>query len=113
LGMKTPLLYILLFRQCLQKTRRPAMCTAEVLDLFVPGILVLLAFGSGMGAGWLIVSDVNNGIIERLRVTPASRFAMLLGGVLKDVVVFIVDASIVFGMSSRFVCGIAFLVVWL
>src|SRR5699024_12258213 len=74
----------------------------EVLDMVVPGILVRLAFCSGMGAGLLMVFDLNNGIIERLRVTPASRFAMLMGGVLKDVVAFIVPAIIVLVISSLF-----------
>ncbi|MBU5467020.1 ABC transporter permease [Virgibacillus sp. MSJ-26] len=101
-GLMTPFLYILLFSPLLKKITRPAMSTAEVLDMFVPGILVLLAFGSGMGAGWLMVFDLNNGIIERLRVTPASRFAMLMGGVLKDVVAFIVPAIIVLVISSLF-----------
>src|SRR5699024_6335318 len=101
-GLMQPFLYILLFSPLSKKITRPAMSTAEVLDMFVPGILVLLAFGSGMGAGWLMVLDLNNGIIERLRVTPASRFAMLMGGVLKDVVAFIVPAIIVLVISSLF-----------
>lgn len=78
------------------------MTTAQVLDMFVPGILVLLAFSSGMGAGWSMVFDLKSGIIERLRVTPASRFAMLMGGVLKDVVAFLIPAIIVLVISSLF-----------
>lgn len=101
-GVMTPFLYILLFSPLLKKITQPTMSTAEVLDMFVPGILVLLAFGSGMGAGWTMVFDLNNGIIERLRVTPASRFAMLMGGVLKDVVAFLVPAIIVLACSSMF-----------
>lgn len=101
-GLMTPFLYILLFSPLLKKLTQPAMSTAEVLDMFVPGILVLLAFGSGMGAGWLMVFDLNSGIIERLRVTPASRFAMLMGGVLKDVVAFLIPAIIVLSFSSLF-----------
>src|SRR5699024_10455941 len=38
----------------------------------------------------------------RLRVTPAIRFAMLMGGVLEDVVAFIVPAIIVLVISSLF-----------
>ncbi len=101
-GLMTPLLYILLFSPLLKKLTQPAMSTAEVLDMFVPGILVLLAFGSGMGAGWLMVFDLNSGIIERLRVTPASGFAMLMGSVLKDVVAFLVPAIIVLAISGLF-----------
>lgn len=101
-GLMTPLLYILLFSPLLKNITHPAMTTAQVLDMFVPGILVLLAFSSGMGAGWSMVFDLKSGIIERLRVTPASRFAMLMGGVLKDVVAFLIPAIIVLVISSLF-----------
>src|SRR5699024_7802098 len=101
-GLMTPFLYILLFSQLLKKITRRARSTAEVLDMFVTGILVLLVSGSGMVVVWLMIFDLNNGIIERLRVTPASRFAMLMGGVLKDVVAFIVPAIIVLVISSLF-----------
>jgi len=99
-GLMTPFLYILLFSPLLKNITHPAMNTAEVLDMFVPGILVLLAFGSGMGTGWIMVFDLQSGIIERLRVTPASRFAMLMGSVLKDVVAFLIPAIIVLTFSS-------------
>ena len=101
-GLMTPLMYILLFSPLLKKITYPAMGTAEVLDMFIPGILVLMAFGSGMGAGWIMVFDLQSGVIERLRVTPASRFAMLMGNVLKDVVTFIVQAILVLIVSSLF-----------
>src|SRR5699024_10828898 len=95
----------------LKKITRPAMSTAEVLDMFVPGILVLLAFGSGMGAGWLMVFDLNNGIIERLRVSPASSVDMLMSGELKDVVASIVPPIIVLVISSLFGYEIHFVVI--
>src|SRR5699024_7453889 len=101
-GLMTPFLYILLFSPLLKKITRPAIITAEILDMFVPVILFLLAFGSVVGSGCLMVFDLNDGIIERLRVTPARRFAMLMGGVLKDVVAFIVPAIIVLVISSLF-----------
>src|SRR5699024_5530791 len=101
-GLMTPFLYILLFSPLLKKITRSGMIIAEVLDMFVPGLLVLLSFGSGMGDGWLLFFDLNNGIIERLRVSPASRFAMLMGGVLKYVLAFIVPAIIVLVISSLF-----------
>lgn len=101
-GLLTPLMYILLFSPLLKNITYPPMSTAEVLNMFIPGILVLLAFSTGMTAGWPMVFDLQNGIIERLRVTPASRFAMLIGSVLKDVVMFIVQSVIVIGISSFF-----------
>jgi hypothetical protein len=63
----------------------PGLPTGNVLDVFVPGILALRAFGAGMGAGWVVIWEMDSGVIERLRVTPASRLALLLGTVLRDV----------------------------
>ena len=48
-----------------------------MLDLFLPGILALLAFASGIGAGFSTIFELQSGVIERFRVTPASRFAIL------------------------------------
>src|SRR5690625_7903908 len=47
-----------------------------------------------------MVFELQSGIIERFRVTPSSRFAMLMGSVLKDVVAFLIPAFIVLTFSS-------------
>lgn len=56
-------------------------------QVFVPGILVQLAlFGAGF-VGFGLIADLRSGVVERLRVTPASRTALLLGRVLRDTLV--------------------------
>jgi ABC-2 type transport system permease protein len=95
-GLTTPLLYLALFEPLLRSLAGgPALPAGNVLDLFVPGILTLLAFGAGMGAGWVVIWELDTGVTERLRVTPASRLALLLGTVLRDVTMFAVPAVIV------------------
>ncbi|MCL2479653.1 MAG: ABC transporter permease [Treponema sp.] len=101
-GLMTPLLYIVLFSPLLKNLANPPLGTAAVLDSFVPGILTILAFGSGMGAGWTIVWELQSGVIERLRVSPASRFSILMGSVLMNVVSFLVPAIIVIVVCSFF-----------
>ncbi|MDR1070373.1 MAG: ABC transporter permease [Gracilibacteraceae bacterium] len=101
-GLMTPLLYILLFAPLLKNIGYPPKTTAEVLNSFVPGILTLLAFGAGMGSGWTVISELASGVIERLRVTPASRFSILMGAVLCDVVSFVVPAVPVVAISALF-----------
>ena len=91
----TPLLYIALFSPLLKNLAHPPLDTAAVLDSFVPGILTLLAFSSGMGSGWTILWELQSGVVERLRVTPASRFSILMGTVLTDIVSFLVPSVIV------------------
>ena len=90
-GLTTPALYLALFAPLLRSLDGgPGFPPGQVLDVFVPGVLVLVAFGAGMGAGWPVIWELDSGVLERLRVTPASRLALLLGTVLRDVVMFAV-----------------------
>jgi ABC-2 type transport system permease protein len=96
MGLTTPLLYLALFTPLLNSlSGGPGFPPGHVLDVFVPGILVLIAFGAGMGAGWPVIWELDSGVIERLRVTPASRLAILLGTVLRDIVMFVVPGVVV------------------
>jgi len=102
-GLSTPLLYLALFEPLLRSVAGGAgLPRGQVLDVFVPGILALMAFGAGMGAGWVVIWELDSGVIERLRVTPASRFALLLGTVLRDVVMFAVPAVLVIAIATGF-----------
>ena len=103
MGLATPLMYIMLFSPLLKNINpmRP-LTTAQVLDSFAPGILTLLAFGTGMGSGWSIISELQSGLVERFRVTPASRFSMLMGVVLSDIAAFLVHAALVIVISACF-----------
>ena len=100
-GLTTPLLYLALFAPLLNGMKG-MLGTGNVLDLFVPGILVLMAFGAGMGSGWIVIWELQTGVIERLRVTPASRFSLLMGSVLKDAVMFIPPAVLVILLAALF-----------
>jgi len=96
MGLTTPLLYLALFTPLLNSLAGgPGFPPGHVLDVFVPGVLVLIAFGAGMGAGWPVIWELDTGVIERLRVTPASRLAILLGTVLRDIVMFLVPGVVV------------------
>jgi ABC-2 type transport system permease protein len=96
MGLSVPLLYLALFAPLLTSLAGgPGFPGRSVLDVFVPGILALMAFGAGMGAGWIVIGELQTGVIERLRVTPASRLALVLGTVVRDVVTFAVPAIVV------------------
>jgi len=102
-GLSTPLLYLALFAPLLDPLAGgPGFPQGDVLDVFVPGLLVLMAFGAGMGAGWIVIEELTTGVLERLRVTPASRLALLLGPVLRDVVVFAIPALLVVAIALPF-----------
>ena len=84
-SMMTPVLYLALFSPLLKKLAgAPGFQTGDVLDVFVPGLLVVFAFLSGLFVGFGLIDEVRNGVIERFRVTPTSRLAILAGSVLRD-----------------------------
>jgi len=61
---------------------------------FVPGLLIQLGLFGAAFVGFTIISDWRFGVIERLRVTPVSRLAILAGRVLRDVVTLVVQAAV-------------------
>ena len=86
-GFSVPVLYLVLFTPLLkQLPGTKGFPTGSVLDLFLPGILALMAFASGSSAGFNTIFDLQSGLIERFRVTPASRFAILIGPILSGLV---------------------------
>jgi ABC-2 type transport system permease protein len=113
-GFSTPILYLALFTPLLKSV----VPGGHVLNLFLPGILSLLAFASGVTAGFNTIFELQGGVIERLRVTPASRFAILTGPILAGMVMmFVFDAVVVavgagFGFSVHWL-GLAVLAVML
>jgi ABC-2 type transport system permease protein len=113
IGLLQPILYLVLFGPLL--TRLPAGAlsggsgsggTAEAYRFFVPGLLIQLALFGSTFVGFAIISEWRAGVIERYRVTPISRLAILTGRVLRDVVALIVQslvlilAGIAFGLRA-------------
>lgn len=96
-GFSTPILYLALFTPLLEHlTGASGLGHGNVLDEFLPGILALLAYGSGTGPGFNVIFELRAGVIERFRVTPASRLAILLGPILASMVMmFAFDAAVV------------------
>jgi ABC-2 type transport system permease protein len=96
-GFSTPILYLALFTPLLRHLSGfGGLPTGNVLDLFLPGILSLLAFASGLGSGFSTIFELKAGVIERFRVTPASRFAILTGPILATMLMmFVFDAVVV------------------
>jgi ABC-2 type transport system permease protein len=102
-GFSTPILYLALFTPLLKHLVGSGdLPTGNVLDLFLPGILSLLAFMSGVGPGYSTIFELKAGVIERFRVTPASRFAILIGPILASMVMMLVFDAVVVGVGFGF-----------
>jgi ABC-2 type transport system permease protein len=68
--------------------------SAEAYRFFVPGLLIQLGLFGSTFVGFAIISDWRAGVIERFRVTPVSRLAIMAGRVLRDVIVLLVQAVV-------------------
>lgn len=93
-GVFQPVMYLLLFAPLL-KPALNAPTQAEAYKIFVPGLLVLLAIFGGLFQGFGLIAELRAGVIERSRVTPVSRLALLLGRALRDVVSLLAQAVII------------------
>ena len=103
MGITQPILYLLLFGPLLTNiARMPGFPPGGAFNVFVPGILVMTAlFGSGF-VGFGLCDEMREGVIERMRVTPMSRLAMLLGRSLRDVTLLLAQALILVVLSIPF-----------
>lgn len=104
LGMLQPILYLTLFGPLL--THLPltgdGASGADAWRLFVPGQLVLLGVFGAAPVGFGLVAELRAGVVERMRVTPASRTALLLGRVLRDVVFLVAQGVVLILVALAF-----------
>lgn len=89
-GILMPLLYLLFFGPLL--TGLPLGSPGDSWQVLVPGLLLQLALFGASFAGFSIIIEQSTGVVERMRVTPVSRFALLLGRVLRDTLLFMFQA---------------------
>ena len=102
-GFSTPILYLVLFTPLLDDlSKGQQFGGTSVLDVFLPGILALLAFASGSASGFSTIFELQSGVIERFRVTPASRFAILMGPILSGLVMMMAFDAVVIAVGTAF-----------
>jgi len=97
IGVFQPVMYLLLFAPLLKPALSPlgVVSDAEVYRIFVPGLLVLLALFGGLFSGFSLIAELRSGVLERARVTPVSRLALMIGRSLRDVVTLVAQALII------------------
>lgn len=101
-GMMVPVLYLVLFGPLLDGAIQSSGSGTNAFNWFVPGLIVQIAiFGTAFG-GFGLIAEMRSGVVERMRVTPISRAAMLLGRSLRDVVILMVQATIMILLAIPF-----------
>ncbi|MGX2994483.1 ABC transporter permease [Streptomyces sp. JNUCC 64] len=81
-GLTMPLLYLVLFGPLL--TGLPLGEGADSWRVLTPGLLLQLALFGASFAGLSVMVEKGQGVTDRMRATPVSRLALLLGRVLLD-----------------------------
>jgi ABC-2 type transport system permease protein len=101
-GIMYPVLYLVLFGPLLNGAVAEAGAGVNPYNWFVPGLLVQVAlFGTAFG-GFGLIAELRAGVVERMRVTPMSRTAMLLGRSLRDTVILLTQALIMTALAIPF-----------
>jgi ABC-2 type transport system permease protein len=123
IGLMQPILYLAFFGPLLKKVAGGGLSGfpgGNSYSFFVPGLLIQLGLFGAAFVGFTIISDWRFGVIERLRVTPASRLSILAGRLLRDVLTLLVQgivlvlAGVAFGMRAPVIgviIGLAFIAV--
>jgi ABC-2 type transport system permease protein len=101
-NITTPIMYLVLFMPLLEKLTGPGLNSGNVVQIFLPGILALLFASAGLFSVFPTIFELKGGVIERFRVTPASRFALLIGPILMWDAWTIISSTIIVGLSVLF-----------
>jgi ABC-2 type transport system permease protein len=103
IGVLQPLLYLLLFAPLLKSiAAMPGFPPGGAYNVFVPGLLIQLGLFGAAGVGFSLIAELRFGVVERMRVTPVSRLALLLGRALRDIFTIVVQALILILLSLPF-----------
>ena len=98
IGMVQPVLYLLLFGPLLTPLV-DRFGADNAYTFFVPGLLVQLGIFGAFFAGFSLIGEWREGVIEAERVTPASRTALLVGRLGRDLLQLFVQALILVGLG--------------
>jgi ABC-2 type transport system permease protein len=109
IGLLQPVLYLLLFAPLLKGIASSrGFPPGGAYNVFVPGLLIQLGLFGATGVGFGLIAELRAGVVERFRVTPVSRIALLLGRALRDIMVLGLQSlallllSIPFGLQATF-----------
>jgi ABC-2 type transport system permease protein len=106
-GIMQPVLYLVLFGPLMEKVvaSTPGFPPGSSWTILTPALIVQLALFSSSFAGFSLLADYSSGVLERLRVTPASRVGLLLGKVANNAIQALVQALLII-VLARLVFGL-------
>ena len=111
-----PLIFLLLFSQVFQNLADlPGFRYENYLQFLAPSIIALTALNSAFQSGMGMVTDMEDGLLDKFLIAPIHRSSILVGRVLSDgsriVIQALVIVVVAYAMGTRFETGLAGLVV--
>ncbi|EID55084.1 ABC transporter permease [Saccharomonospora xinjiangensis] len=96
-----PVLYLVLFGPLMEKVvaNTPGFPPGDVWTIFTPALIVMIALFGTSFVGFGLLAEYRNGVVERLRVTPVSRGALLLGKVVNNMLQALAQALILIALA--------------
>jgi ABC-2 type transport system permease protein len=99
-GAFQPICYMLLFAPLLKNLAgTPGFPSGGAYNIFTPDLMIMMAIIGAGFAGFTVIERMREGVIERLRVTPVSRLAILIGGLAIDVLSLLVQTALIIGIG--------------
>jgi ABC-2 type transport system permease protein len=98
IGAFQPVLYVVLFGPLL-KPLIGQLGASNAYTFFIPGMLVQLGIFGAFFAGFGLIGEWREGVIEAERVTPANRSALLVGRLMRDELQLLVQALILVALG--------------
>ncbi len=93
-GLTQPVIYLVLFGPLLKSVSGGGLGGDDSWRIFVPGLLLQLSIFSAGFAGFGIIQELREGVIDRQRVTPARRASLIAGRTLGNMVTIGVQATV-------------------
>jgi ABC-2 type transport system permease protein len=102
-GLLQPILYLVCFGPLLHAVASaPGFPGGGSWNVFVPGLLLQIAVFGGGFVGFGLIAQLRYGVVERFRVTPMNRTAMLLGMALRDATVLVSQGLLLLAVAIPF-----------
>jgi ABC-2 type transport system permease protein len=100
LTLVQPIIWILLYGQLFKRiTGLGSFGTDEYITFLTPGIVIMTALFSGGWNGFGVIEDINQGVMDRFLVTPASRTAIIVGRMVQLAIIAVIQSLILLTMG--------------
>ena len=92
LTLAQPIIWLVLYGQLFQKVvSLPGFAARSYVEFIAPGIVIMSALFASGWSGMGIIQDLELGIMDRLLISPANRFAIIGGRLLHMVITIVVQ----------------------